>query len=169
MSFLSTEDAYLRISEALRQPNQPEPVLDVLQSLYQERVGFKMLTIIKANLAQRVGRRIFTTNPHTHPVGRDKPITDSNWADHVLIGQELFVANSVEEFRPHYTDWEMLQAMGIGSAINYPVVVDGITVGTVNLTAEPDFYTPERVAAGKALSGLAAIAFLLLQQDKTND
>lgn len=160
----SIGQAYIKVAEALRQEGQPAPVFAALESLYRERVGFKMLTILRSDRAARVGRRFFTTSPETHPVGADKPVTDSNWVEMVLDRQQLFVANTVEEFRPHYTDWELLQSMGIGSAVNYPVVINGVTVGAVNLTAEEGFYTPERVAAGEPLTGLAAIAFMLLDQ-----
>ena len=68
--------------------------------------------------------------------------------------QEVFIANTYKEFRPHYTDWEKLRELGYGAAVNFPVVVDGHTVGTVNLVAEPGFYSEQRVHAGTALGFL---------------
>lgn len=158
----SLSQAFLAVAGALRGSGQPDAVFAVLERLYRQRVGFKMLTFMTTDREARIGRRVFTTSPETHPVGADKPVTESDWIEMVLDRQEIFVANSVEDFRPHYVDWEFLREMGIGSAINYPIVVNGTTIGAVNLTAEPGYYTPERVAAGEPLSGLSALAFLLL-------
>ena len=41
-------------------------------------------------------------------------------------------------------------------------MVNGETLGTVNLTAGPGFYTKERIEAGKGLAPLAVLGFLLI-------
>lgn len=154
--------AYAEVAGAIREFDQPDTLFAVLEDLYRQRVGFKMLTFMTTDRVARIGRRVFTTSPETHPVGANKPVTESDWVEMVLDKQQIFVANCVEDFRPHYVDWEFLREMGIGSAINYPIVVNGSTIGAVNLTAEPGYYTQERVASGEPLSGLSALAFLLL-------
>jgi hypothetical protein len=67
----------------------------------------------------------------------------------------------VEDFRRHYSDWELLASMGLRSGVNFPIVVDGETVGTVNLTGDENYYTPARIEAGRVLAGPALLVLLL--------
>lgn len=156
------DGAYRALAEALRQTDQPKAVFEALSALYQARVGFEMLTIIRYDRARGVGRRVYSSNPDTHPIGGDKAIPDTEWTELVLNQHGIFVANRAEDFRDHYSDWRLLEEMGLRSGVNFPVVIRGRTVGSFNLTAGEGFYTPERVAAGEALAGQAALSLLLL-------
>ncbi len=150
--------------ERLGAPGQPASYLDGLVELYQRDVGWKMLTLMTFDDVGAVASRVYTTDPANYPVSGRKAMTGNGWTEQVLHRQEVFVANTHEEFRPHYTDWEKLRDLGYGAAVNFPVVVDGHTVGTVNLVAEAGFYAPQRVQAGVKLTPMAAVGFLLLAQ-----
>ena len=149
---------------ALAASDQPGRYLDALAACYRAEAGFAMLTLLVFDRARRLARRVYTTDPLNYPTGTDKQVAASDWVDRVLDRAEVFVANHHQEFRPHYVDWEKLRDLGMESAVNYPVVVGGAVLGTVNLTAGPAFYTPPRVAAGLALTPLAALSFLLLER-----
>ncbi len=152
------------LAAALADTDQPRRYLDALTECYRAAVGFDLLTLLVFDRARRLAHRVHTTDPHHYPTSDAKPVSDTDWVDRVLDRGEVFVANHHQEFRPHYVDWEKLRDLGMDSAINYPVVVGGAVLGTVNLIAGADFYTPARVAAGRALAPLAAIAFLLLDR-----
>jgi hypothetical protein len=149
----------------LAAPGQPSVFLDGLAALYKARVGWNMLTLLVFDLKRRVGRRVYTTDAANYPVSAEKPMANSDWSERVLNRHEIFVANRHEEFKPHFVDWEKLRGLGMESAVNYPIVVDGAALGTVNLTAGAGFYSPDRVEAGKALAPLAALAFFLLARN----
>jgi hypothetical protein len=149
------------LAAVLAAPGQPALFLDGLAALYKARVGWDMLTMMVFDLKRRVGRRVYTTDAENYPVGAEKPMADSDWSERVLKRHEIFVANRHEDFKAHFVDWEKLRTMGIESVVNYPIVVDGAALGTVNLTAGAGFYSPDRVGAGNALIPLAALAFLL--------
>ncbi len=151
-----------RLAQALAAAGQPRPFLDTLAEAYRERSGWTMLTLLVFDRAERLAHRVYTTDPVNYPTSAAKPVAVSDWVERVLDRGETFVANTHEEFRPHYVDWEKLRDLGIGSAVNYPVMVNGAVLGTVNLTAGPGFYTPPRVAAGHALTPYAALGFLLI-------
>jgi hypothetical protein len=154
----------LDLSEHLTAKGQPAPFLEGLAEAYRTRVGWTMLTLLVFDQKRRVGRRVFTTDPVNYPVSSEKPMAESDWGDRVLKRREVFVANRPEEFKPHFVDWEKLVGMGMLSALNYPIVVDGEVLGTVNLTAGANFYSADRVEAGKALNPLAALGFLLIER-----
>ncbi len=152
------------LAAALAAPGQPAAYLDALAELYRRRAGWRMLTLLVFDRQARLAHRIYTTDPVHYPTSAAKPVAASDWVDRVLDRGETFVANAHEEFRPHYVDWEKLRDLGIGSAVNYPVMVGGTVIGTVNLTAEPGFYSADRVAAGQTLTVCAALGFLLLER-----
>ncbi len=154
----------LRLAERLADKHQPAAYLDALAEAYRERAGWTMLTLLVFDEKRRVGRRVYTTDAINYPTSSEKPMADSDWGERVLKRREIFVANRHEEFKPHFIDWEKLVGMGMESAVNYPVVVGGAVIGTVNLTAGPNFYTTARVEAGKALTPLAALGFLLIER-----
>ena len=77
----SLSQAFLAVAGALRGSGQPDAVFAVLERLYRQRVGFKMLTFMTTDREARIGRRVFTTSPETHPVGADKPVTESDWVE----------------------------------------------------------------------------------------
>ncbi len=150
------------IGRVIAAPNQPYASLDLLAAWLRADPGYAMLTILLYDVASGQGRRIYSSDPAAYPVGDYKPIPRTDWVDRVLIRQENFVAYDVDEFRPHYADWEKLQAMGLLSGTNLPIVVAGEAIGSVNLTArEEGFYTQERVATAARHGWLAAVALLL--------
>lgn len=151
------------LTALLAAPGPPDAFIAGLAQLFKERVGWQMFTLTTYNLKRNMVRRVFTTDPAHYPASAEKPLTDSDWTDLVLKRGQLFVAKKWEDFQPHYVDWEKLRALKLESALNYPAVVAGESIGTVNLLErENDFYTPERVAAGLPLVPLAALAFLLI-------
>jgi len=147
---------------ALALPGQAAPALDLLGRLYRDHVGYGMMTIILFNRAAGYGRRVWSSRHDTHPPGANKAILQSDWIDLVLERGQVFVADTVAEFRPHYGDWELLQSMGLLSGANFPVIVNGVTIGSVNLTAAGEgYYTAEKVALAGALAGAATLALLM--------
>lgn len=154
----------VEIAALLAKKGQPGPFLRGLAELYRERVGWKMLTLMTFDVTRGMARRIFTTDEKNYPTSAEKPMADSDWGEMVLKRGEIFVANRYEEFKPHYVDWEKLRGLGLESAVNFPAIVDGETLGTVNLTAGPGFYTKDRIEAGRGLAPLAVLGFLLISR-----
>jgi GAF domain-containing protein len=147
----------------LRAVHQPTAYLDELAALYRAQAGWQMLTLMTFDSKRMLASRIYSSDPVLYPVGGLKPIPPSGWVEQVLQRGEIFVANTVDAFRPHFVDWEKLRDLGLESAVNFPAFVNGKVVGTVNVTAEAGFYSPERIAAGAALAPLAAVGFLLCE------
>ncbi|HEY0271275.1 MAG TPA: GAF domain-containing protein [Sphingomonas sp.] len=144
---------------------QPRIAMSALADAYQAAVGYRMLTVLLYDRGTGQGRRIYSSSPATHPAGAYKDIPRTDWVDHVLTRREIFVAHTVAEFRPHYSDWQALEEMGLLSGVNFPIVIDGETIGSVNLTADEEgYYAEARIAAARPLQGLAALALLLQER-----
>ena len=131
-----------------------------LQRLAQTVVGAKLFTVTTIDLDANLARRLYTNMPEAYPVSGTKPVEVDPWFELVVLGRNLFVANTLAEISRHFADHEQIGSLGCGSCINMPVFVAGKVLGTVNMLHDEHFYMPERVAAVEHLRIPAIAAFL---------
>lgn len=114
-------------------------------------LGTRLFTVTTQDEAAGLARRAYTSHPVEYPVSGTKPLTRDGWYDHCITGQQVFVANTTPEFARYFFDHALISALGLGSCINIPVVEGGRVLGTVNLLAEEQHFTPEKLAAYQGL------------------
>ena len=131
-----------------------------LQALAQEIVGAKLFTVTTVDMEAELARRLYTNMPDAYPVSGTKPVTIDPWFEHVVLGKNLFVANTLEAIAGHFADWELIGSLGCRSCVNMPVFVGGKVLGTVNMLDGENHFTPERVALIEHLQIPAIAAFL---------
>lgn len=130
-----------------------EPIMTVLQDLDRASAaeGTILFTVTAHDLPNALFRRIYTNNAAEYPVEGTKPLTRDAWYDLVIRDRQPFVANTPEGFRELFFDHAQIEALGLGSAANLPVIDPaGDVVGTVNLLAGPWHFTPEKLAIYQA-------------------
>ena len=110
-------------------------------------LGTRLLTVTVQDLVSDVARRAYTSHPVEYPVSGTKPLTRDGWYAFCITGQQTFVANTAPEFARYFFDHALITSLGLGSCINVPVVNQGQVLGTVNLLAEEQHFTPTRLAA----------------------
>lgn len=115
-------------------------------------LGTRLFTVTTQDETAGLARRAYTSHPVEYPVSGTKPLTRDGWYDHCIIGQQVFVANTTPEFAKYFFDHALISSLGLGSCINIPVVEAGHVLGTVNLLAEEQHFTPEKLAAYQALA-----------------
>ena len=113
-------------------------------------LGTRLFTVTVQDEAQGLARRAYTSHPVEYPVSGTKPLTRDGWYDQCIGGQQTFVANTTPEFAKYFFDHALITSLGLGSCINIPVVSGGQVLGTVNLLAEEQHFTPDRLAAYEA-------------------
>ncbi|MBC7478882.1 MAG: GAF domain-containing protein [Pseudorhodobacter sp.] len=114
-------------------------------------LGTLLFTVTTQDIPAGLARRAYSSMPAEYPVSGTKPLTRDGWYDYCITGQQTFVANTTPEFAKYFFDHALISALGLGSCINVPLVDRGAVVGTVNLLAEENHFTPERLAAYQAL------------------
>ena len=114
-------------------------------------LGTRLFTVTVQDTARDVARRAYTSHPVEYPVSGTKPLTRDGWYDHCIAGRQTFVANTTPEFAKYFFDHALITSLGLGSCINVPVVEGDTVLGTVNLLAEEQHFTAERLAAYEAL------------------
>ena len=145
---------------AIAEETGPQKPWQALQALAQQIVGAKLFTVTTVDLDAEVARRLYTNMPEAYPVSGTKPITVDPWFEQVVIGKQLFVANTLEAIAGHFPDWELIGSLGCRSCVNMPVFVRGKVLGTVNMLDVEGHFTPERVRLVEHLRIPAIAAFL---------
>ncbi len=114
-------------------------------------LGTRLFTVTTQDEVAGVARRAYTSHPVEYPVSGTKPLTRDGWYDHCITGRQVFVANTTPEFAKYFFDHALITSLGLGSCINIPVVDGDRVLGTVNLLAEEQHFTLEKLAAYQGL------------------
>ena len=114
-------------------------------------LGTILFTVTTNDFSADLARRAYTSHPVEYPVSGTKPMERNAWYDHVIRDHRTFVANTAPEFAVVFFDHALITSLGLGSAVNIPVIAGGEVVGTVNLLAETGHFTPEKLAAYETL------------------
>lgn len=127
---------------------------DAFTALHQEcaALGTRLFTVTTHDLGAGLFRRAYTSHPQDYPTHGTKPLDRDAWYDLCITRAQPFIANTPAEFATVFQDHALITAMGLGSAANLPLIADdGSVPATVNLLAEADHFTPDRLAAYTAL------------------
>lgn len=121
--------------------------------------GTRLFTVTALDQAAGVYRRAYTSHPDEYPASGTKPIQRDGWYDFCITGFQPFVANTAPEFAKYFFDHGLITSLGLGSCLNFPVRSGkGPVLGTVNLLAEAQHFTPQRLNAYLDLAAKAGPA-----------
>jgi hypothetical protein len=129
---------------------QDETVFDKLHADCAA-LGTRLFTITALDDAALLHRRLYTSHPVEYPASGTKPLDRDGWYDACVAARQTFVANTPPEFARYFFDHALITSLGLGACINIPVADGGPVLGTVNLLAEADHFTPSRLGAYEAL------------------
>lgn len=137
-------------------PDAPPPET-AFQTLHHAcaALGTRLFTVTICDHAMGVVHRAYTSHPLEYPAQGTKPMTRDAWYEQVIVNHQYFLANTAAEFEQVFFDHVLITSMGLGSALNLPVVdAAGDVAGTLNLLAEPQHFTPARLLAYQNLAAL---------------
>lgn len=146
---------------ALAHPDQPRTTFKALEDRVNAVVGVKLFTLLTLDHGRALAQRSYSNMPDAYPESGSKPMIHGDWADQVITGKRIFVANTIQEIEAVFADHALIQSLGCESCINIPVTVGGSVIGTLNCLHEAGHYTPDRVAQAETLKEPGALAFLL--------
>jgi GAF domain-containing protein len=142
------------IADVTAHAGNAEAVFRVVEALAQRAIGFRLFTIMRLHAASAEVERVYTSNPAAYPVSGRKPKQGTPWGEQVLDRGEIFVANSPDEVRAAFADYELIFSLGIGAIMNVPVRFCGRSLGTMNICHEAGWFTEADRAPGRLLGGL---------------
>lgn len=134
-------------------------LLDVLNGLFLALPGVRTVTWLAAVPAERITRRIGTSDPENFPIGGSDPIDDAAWSRRIYGDKQPIVGNTPAEMAPYIPETDELVKMGYGSTLCAPIVIAGQARGTVNLLGDANIFTPALLAELNTLLPIAALIF----------
>ncbi|EEW26629.1 GAF domain-containing protein [Rhodobacter ferrooxidans] len=124
----------------------PDQTFAALHTAADCAIGVQLFTVTVQDAAAGVVRRAYSSHPEDYPVSGTKPLQTDRWSAQVLGEGRMFVANTTAEFADVFPDHALINALGCQSAVNVPVTLGGVVLGTVNLLDVEGHFTPDRLA-----------------------
>lgn len=146
-------------------------VNDLFNAIHQElgkHFNIKLLTFTRIDMAQHKAKRLYSSDNASYAIGGFKPIEINAWTTRVIEQQQAFIAHTHSELANVFFDHELIAQLGLGSVINWPVIVNSHVVGTVNLLAEEGAYLNADLLALEKLTAWIAIPFLFESKVRNN-
>jgi transcriptional regulator with GAF, ATPase, and Fis domain len=156
---------FVRLTDALAAPDQPQSVLRQLDTLLAQAIGHRLITVLQVTRDGQRMRRLYTNNPDAYPVGGLKPVANSQWTERVLRSGQPFLGRNSGDIRQMLQDHELIASLGLGSIINMPIVYDGRTLGALNILEVEGYYTPEHLEKVRPYSAFVVPGLLLAELD----
>lgn len=131
-----------------------------LQKELEYHFKIKLLTFTQIDVVQRQAKRLYSSDNDSYAIGGSKPIEANAWTTRVIEQQQVFIANEHRELAKVFFDHELIAQLGLGSVINWPVIIHSQVIGTVNLLAEEGAYQSADYLVLEKLTPWFAISFL---------
>src|SRR5512135_3091435 len=110
-----------RLAEISATEREPIALYAAIDTLVQEVIGHKLFTLMRVHEASAEVERIYSSNTAAYPVGGRKQKRGTRWSRVVLDRGEVFIARNRHEVREAFTDYELIESLGIGSIMNVPL------------------------------------------------
>ena len=148
----------MTIFSTLEKPGQPGTIFKAIDALTKSIVGHQLFTLLYVD-GEEVAR-VYSNRPVEYPVSGRKPMAKTPWGDLLLRGCKPYLGRDKAGIRWAFFDHALIESMGLGSAINIPIVYDGACLGTMNLLDVEHHYREEHVPLVAQLAPLLIPAFL---------
>jgi GAF domain-containing protein len=142
------------VAEVTANAREPEAVFRAVEALVQKAIGFRLFTIMRLHGASAEVERLYSSLPDAYPVSGRKPKQGTSWGEQVLGRGEIFIANSLDEVRAAFADYELIFSLGIGAIMNVPIRFRGRSLGTMNICAETGRFSEADRVPGRVLANL---------------
>ncbi|CAB3900279.1 MAG: GAF domain-containing protein [Achromobacter sp.] len=150
-----------RLAQAYAEASAPA-AFAALDAQARATLGHTLCTINRHDAEHMRMVRLYSSNPGAYPPGGSKDKRGTAWGRHVLLERKVFIGEGVDAIREFFDDHDAIQALGLQSVINVPVVFDGACLGTVNFLMARTALAPADVDAARLAGVLALPAFLAL-------
>ncbi|MDQ2151792.1 GAF domain-containing protein [Alcaligenaceae bacterium C4P045] len=152
----------LDVAQSLALDRQPDRGLQALAAALATRIGYRLFTVLVLDRQEGISRRFYSSQPVAYPTNGAKPIrTDSEFFARVVEAGLPRICRDRRACEAAFPDHDVIFSLGCESAINVPVRWDGLTIASLNLLHQADWYREDMIAE---LSGYAALAIPVVQK-----
>ncbi|AEQ53639.1 GAF domain-containing protein [Pelagibacterium halotolerans] len=111
-----------------------------------ELVGHKLFTLLLVLPGGKEVQRFWSTNETAYPLSGRKPMGDTPWGDLVIKRHQPFLGRDMDAIRWAFFDHELIASLGLGSAINVPIISAKTLLGTIAILDAEHHYDEEKLA-----------------------
>ncbi|MFD2263352.1 GAF domain-containing protein [Lacibacterium aquatile] len=151
-------EAFLSLARAIAAGGGSDAAFKAAEDSFRAAIGFTLFTVMLYDEGHKNSVRFYSSDTGNYPVGGAKPMDRNAYYQHVVVEGRAFVANTPDEWKPFYVDYEKVFALGLRSAVNVPIRLNGRTVGSVNILHSDRPYTQEDAIFGQGLATLLGTA-----------
>jgi hypothetical protein len=108
---------------------------------------------------------LYSNQPQAYPVSGAKKMGPTPWGDLVIKRGQPYIGNDAQAIKWAFFDHELIASLGCESVLNIPVVVEGQTLGTLNLLHQAAWYQERHVATATPFAYLLAPLFEAVRRE----
>lgn len=138
-------DTFDIVADVLAGGDRPALYGAVDQAL-QALVGHKLFTLLMVLPGGKEVQRFWSTDTDAYPLSGRKPMGDTPWGDLVIRRKKPFLGRNMDDIRWAFFDHELIAGLGLGSAINVPIIAQQTLLGTIALLDVEGHYDEEKLA-----------------------
>jgi GAF domain-containing protein len=146
--------ALSKLADTIAQANSSDVIFTAVSEAADIVIGHKLFTIMVFDAEAMEVSRVYSSNRKAYPPGGKKKKRDTAWGRRVLERGEPYIGCSADDIRASFNDHEVILGLGLQSVLNMPVRSGGVTIGTMNLLHEPDYYSAQDLEVASVLAGL---------------
>lgn len=148
------------LCEVLPRANSFDAAMSVIDQVRQALLGDGLLTVNKVSaLDSSVDefelQRLWSSNVQAYPVAGLKRKTLTSWSQQLLLRHEVFVAEGDAALAAAFDDHAGIEALGLHSIVNVPLLVEGSCAATFNVLGGQAKWLPRDVTLIRLLALLA--------------
>lgn len=128
-----------------------------IDALAERTFDHRLFTVTRSLHETAEVERAYSSNPQAYPVGGHKQKGGTAWGAQVLERGEPLICRNADDIRRVFSDHALILSLGIGGMINVPVLFNGRSVATMNVSHA----AADRISA-RDLPQLRLLAALLL-------
>jgi GAF domain-containing protein len=148
------------VAEVIANAGDPAAGFRAVEAMAQKAIGFRLFTVMRLHAASAEVERLYSSLPEAYPVSGRKPKQGTQWGEQVLDRGEIFIANSADDVRRAFADYELIFSLGIGAIMNVPIRFQGCSLGTMNICSEAGWFRDADCAPGRLLASLLVAPLL---------
>ena len=146
-----------KLTAALASRTLRTSILAAVAEMSAARLGVILFSASICHLDSLELERIYSSKPDTYPVGARESKRQTTWAQHVMRDGKVFVGEGSLAMAAAFDDQGRMEALGVHSIINVPIVLAGRSTGVINFGRASDRVSAEELVFARLL-GVAAVA-----------
>ena len=151
-------DALDRLAEILANGDRPA-LYGAVDAALNALVGHKLFTLLLVLPGGKEVQRFWSTNAAAYPLSGRKPMGDTPWGDLVIRRHQPFLGRDMDAIRWAFFDHELIASLGLGSAINVPIIGQKTLLGTIAILDAEHHYDAEKLAIAMRIAPYLVDAF----------